>query len=84
MSGSGKRVPAGWSFIGGILLGALAVRARPAQNVPSGTMSAMAAVTARQSAPVVSQNAAPAGRAVADGGEDRRIAGHSELTLQLD
>jgi hypothetical protein len=76
MNESGKRIARVGSLVGATVLGWLVIAAL--------SSSPAAAAGQRNAAPAVEQDVASARYAVADPGEERRIPGHSELTLQLD
>jgi hypothetical protein len=86
MNSSGKRISAGWSFVGGTLLGALAAVALPA----SIHMGGAGAEAAGQAAAVAVPEVRPASDApvqddhTATETQEHRLAGHSELELQPD
>jgi hypothetical protein len=84
MNSSGKRIPAGWSFVGGTLLGALAAVALPASIHMGGARAGSRAQTAAVAVP----EARPASDASVQDDrnaaetQEHRLAGHSELELQ--
>jgi len=88
MNSSGKRIPAGWSFMGGTLLGALAVvgltgsiRVAGARaGEAGGQRTAVAASMAREA----SHAPAPAAPRADAGQQGQKLAGHPELELQVD
>ena len=103
MDSSRNRIPAGWSFVAGTLLGALAAVALPTSihmagpkadgSVGQGRIAIAAAVSAPSDASVPTRQPEPAStvapaarrrhKAPATQSE-QKLAGHSELELQLD
>jgi hypothetical protein len=82
MNSSGKRIPAGWSFVGGTLLGALAAVALPASihgaRTAGGQTTVVAVSQVRSGAEISVQD----DRVPAADPQEHRLAGHSELELQ--
>jgi hypothetical protein len=105
MDSSGKRIPAGWSFVAGTLLGALAAVALPTSthmagpkadgSVGQGRVAVAAAVSAASDASVPARQPDSASDVAPSAGpreksettvspSEHKLAGHSELELQLD
>ena len=82
MNSSGKRIPAGWSFVGGTLLGALAAVALPASI--HGARTAASQATAAVVSQVRTDISVQDDRIPAADPQEHRLAGHSELELQPD
>jgi hypothetical protein len=87
MNSSGKRIPAGWSFVGGTLLGALAAVALPASIHMGGARAGsagQAAVVAVSEVRTVSDASVQVDQGAVAEQQEHRLAGHSELELQPD
>ena len=84
MNSSGKRIPAGWSFVGGTLLGALAAVALPASIHGARTAASQTAAAVVSEVRTAADMSGQDDRTPAADPQEHRLAGHSELELQPD